>query len=74
MVRLTGIVGNVLFIEDVDILDGTPLLDIKLYVPAFDSYPDCVRLAGQRCKEFGILHKQYNFFVITLQAITRILK
>ncbi|HQA81068.1 MAG TPA: TrmO family methyltransferase, partial [Methanoregulaceae archaeon] len=27
-----------LAIEDVDILDGTPLLDIKPYVPAFDSY------------------------------------
>jgi tRNA (Thr-GGU) A37 N-methylase len=29
-----------LIIEDVDILDGTPLLDIKPYVPQFDAYPD----------------------------------
>ena len=36
MVRLTGIAGNVLSVEDVDILDGTPLLDIKPYVPEFD--------------------------------------
>lgn len=40
IVRLTGLKEGVLEIEDVDILDGTPLLDIKPYVPAFDSYPD----------------------------------
>jgi tRNA-Thr(GGU) m(6)t(6)A37 methyltransferase TsaA len=40
VVRLTGIDGCVLSIEDVDVLDGTPLLDIKPYVPAFDAYPD----------------------------------
>ena len=38
IVRLVGIQGTTLEIEDVDILDGTPLLDIKPYVPAFDSY------------------------------------
>lgn len=36
VVRLTGVEGSVLHIEDVDILDGTPLLDIKPFVPAFD--------------------------------------
>jgi len=44
VVRLAGIQGNRLEIEDVDILDGTPLLDIKPYVPAFDSY--CEAKAG----------------------------
>jgi tRNA-Thr(GGU) m(6)t(6)A37 methyltransferase TsaA len=29
-----------LSVLDVDLLDGTPLLDIKPYVPQFDSYPD----------------------------------
>jgi tRNA (Thr-GGU) A37 N-methylase len=29
-----------LVVEDVDTLDGTPLLDLKPYVPAFDSYPN----------------------------------
>lgn len=38
-VRLLKIRGAVLDIADVDILDGTPLLDIKPYVPQFDSYP-----------------------------------
>jgi len=29
-----------LTVLDVDMLDGTPLLDIKPYVPQFDSYPE----------------------------------
>jgi tRNA-Thr(GGU) m(6)t(6)A37 methyltransferase TsaA len=37
-VRLLSIERNCLFVEGVDILDGTPLLDIKPYVPAFDHF------------------------------------
>jgi tRNA-Thr(GGU) m(6)t(6)A37 methyltransferase TsaA len=40
IVRLVSVNGCELVIEDVDILDGTPLLDIKPYVPVFDCYPD----------------------------------
>ena len=36
VVRLDRIEDNRLFILDVDVVDGTPLLDIKPYVPAFD--------------------------------------
>ncbi|MCD6117857.1 tRNA (N6-threonylcarbamoyladenosine(37)-N6)-methyltransferase TrmO [bacterium] len=36
VVRLIGIKKNILHIQDVDIVDGTPLLDIKPYVPGFD--------------------------------------
>jgi tRNA-Thr(GGU) m(6)t(6)A37 methyltransferase TsaA len=36
IVRLVRIEKEKLFIKDVDIIDGTPLLDIKPYVPAFD--------------------------------------
>jgi tRNA (adenine37-N6)-methyltransferase len=39
VVRLLGREGNVLKVRGVDILDGTPLLDIKPYVPEFDDYP-----------------------------------
>lgn len=39
VVRLLARRGNVLEIEGVDILDGTPLLDIKPYVPKFDAAP-----------------------------------
>lgn len=36
VVRLKKIEGRMLFIAEVDILDGTPLLDIKPYIPEFD--------------------------------------
>jgi tRNA-Thr(GGU) m(6)t(6)A37 methyltransferase TsaA len=36
IVRLLAIRENLLNIEGVDVLDGTPLLDIKPYVPDFD--------------------------------------
>jgi tRNA-Thr(GGU) m(6)t(6)A37 methyltransferase TsaA len=39
IVKLVRIEGNILYIENVDILDGTPLLDIKPYVPEFDQHP-----------------------------------
>jgi len=34
-VRLLGVEGRILRIADLDIIDGTPLLDIKPYVPLF---------------------------------------
>jgi tRNA (adenine37-N6)-methyltransferase len=36
VVRLIRIEGRTLSIEDVDIVDGTPVLDIKPHVPEFD--------------------------------------
>lgn len=36
IVRLVKVEGNMLHIRDVDIVDGTPLLDVKPYVPEFD--------------------------------------
>lgn len=36
VVRLTGIKNNILQIQNVDIIDGTPVLDIKPFVPDFD--------------------------------------
>jgi tRNA-Thr(GGU) m(6)t(6)A37 methyltransferase TsaA len=40
VVRLEKIKGRVLHVEGVDALDGTPLLDVKPYVPEFDSRQD----------------------------------
>jgi tRNA-Thr(GGU) m(6)t(6)A37 methyltransferase TsaA len=37
-VRLIGISDNMLTVSGIDILDGTPLLDIKPYIPAFDAF------------------------------------
>jgi tRNA-Thr(GGU) m(6)t(6)A37 methyltransferase TsaA len=39
-VRLLGRRGTTLDVEGIDVLDGTPLLDIKPYVPEFDVKPD----------------------------------
>lgn len=36
-VKLVGIEGNILHIEQVDMLDGTPLLDIKPFYPRYDN-------------------------------------
>lgn len=38
-VKLVGIDGNVLHVAEIDVLDGTPLIDIKPYVPQYDNYP-----------------------------------
>jgi tRNA (Thr-GGU) A37 N-methylase len=36
VVRLVEIDSNILRIRDIDVVDDTPLLDIKPYVPDFD--------------------------------------
>jgi tRNA-Thr(GGU) m(6)t(6)A37 methyltransferase TsaA len=41
VVRLSRREGNVLHVLDIDVLDGTPLIDIKPYVPQFDAHPGC---------------------------------
>jgi len=38
VVRLISRQNNILYLEDVDILDGTPLLDIKPYLARFDIF------------------------------------
>ena len=40
IVKLVNIDGSILYVENLDILDGTPLLDLKPYVPEFDWRPD----------------------------------
>ncbi len=46
LVRLVERQSNILIVADVDILDGTPLLDIKPFVPRFD-YREDVRVGWQ---------------------------
>lgn len=40
IVALKSVRGTTLAVEDVDVVDGTPLLDIKPWVPQFDTRPD----------------------------------
>jgi tRNA (adenine37-N6)-methyltransferase len=42
IVKIKTIEGNRLYFTEVDVLDGTPVLDIKPYVKQFDSRPDAV--------------------------------
>ena len=37
VVKLISIEGNILKVEDIDILDGTPVIDIKPYIGRFDT-------------------------------------
>ncbi len=39
-VRLLGIEGRRLHLGPCDLVDGTPVFDLKPYVPAYDSFPD----------------------------------
>ena len=39
-VRLIAVKDDRLIVEGVDMLDGTPLVDIKPYVPEFDAFPE----------------------------------
>jgi tRNA-Thr(GGU) m(6)t(6)A37 methyltransferase TsaA len=39
-VRLIAIDGPTLHVSGLDLLDGTPVLDLKPYVPEFDSFSD----------------------------------
>lgn len=37
IVQLEKVKDNILYIRNIDVLDGTPLLDIKPYIPEFDA-------------------------------------
>jgi tRNA (adenine37-N6)-methyltransferase len=49
VVRLLRQEKNVLFVKGIDVLDGTPLLDIKPYVPVFDA-AEKVKIGWLGCK------------------------
>lgn len=51
IVRLNKVEGNILHIKNVDVVDGTPLLDIKPYIPEFDV---------QKAEKKGWLEKHVN--------------
>jgi tRNA (Thr-GGU) A37 N-methylase len=53
IVRLLGREGNLLKVGGIDVLDGTPLLDIKPYVSRFDCFPEATEgwLDGKEKRE-----------------------
>lgn len=59
-VELVAVEGRVLHLRGVDLLDGTPVLDLKPYVPYADAFPDSpagwideVDAASGRCSAPG---------------------
>lgn len=54
VVRLTAITEGNLQVQDVDVIDGTPLLDIKPYVPEFDVREvDHIGWIGKKAEKIG---------------------
>ncbi len=51
VVRLVSREGTTLRVSGVDMLDGTPLLDIKPYIPRFDAFPDATEGWFAECKD-----------------------
>ena len=58
VVRLDRIEDGLIHIQDVDILEGTPLIDIKPYVPEFDSPQGDVRTGWLEKPEATLRNKQ----------------
>lgn len=46
--------GIVLHVSGVDLLDGTPIYDIKPYLPFADSYPDAIGGYADRTKDYRL--------------------
>ena len=62
VVKLISIDSNVLHVEDIDILDGTPIVDIKPYIARFDTR-DNVRSGWQDeiADDIAALHGQRGY-------------
>jgi tRNA-Thr(GGU) m(6)t(6)A37 methyltransferase TsaA len=57
VVKLNKISNGVLHVENIDIIDGTPLLDIKPYVPEFDK-PTQIRTGWLEKAKKTVFHKK----------------
>ena len=42
VVKINKIEGNRIYISGLDLVDGTPVLDIKPYIPSYDSIPNAI--------------------------------
>ena len=58
--------GLVLIVEGADLLDGTPIYDIKPYLPFTDSHPDAIGGFADEVREYGL---KVNF---SLQLLNKI--
>ena len=58
--------GLVLLVEGVDLLDGTPIYDIKPYLPFTDSHPDAIGGFADEVREYSL---KVNFSLQLLDKI-----
>lgn len=54
VVEVVSVVGHVVTVRGVDVLDGTPLFDIKPYAPAFDAPAGPVRTGWMEGKKTAV--------------------
>lgn len=57
IVRLLRVDGRMLHLGNLDILDGTPLLDLKPYVPGFDR-PARARAGWLQAQQKNVIHRR----------------
>ncbi len=57
VVKLNKMLDNILYIENIDVIDGTPLLDIKPFIPEVDG-PKAEKLGWLEGKSDKMGHKQ----------------
>lgn len=60
--------GPVLIVEGADLLDGTPIYDIKPYLPFTDSHPDAVGGFADEVREYSL---KVNFSLQLLDKIPK---
>jgi tRNA-Thr(GGU) m(6)t(6)A37 methyltransferase TsaA len=65
-VQLLGIEGRTLILGECDLVDGTPIFDLKPYVPAYDSFPQ--ERAGW-IEEVDALMRQPPAFTVQLSPL-----
>ena len=53
-VKLLRIEGNELVVSGADLMDGTPILDIKPYLPFADAYPDALGGFAEPLREYAL--------------------
>ena len=65
VVEVVSVEGNVLTVRGADMLDGTPLLDIKPYAPAFDAPAGAVRSGWLDARKDAVAHTRSDDRFVT---------
>jgi tRNA (adenine37-N6)-methyltransferase len=67
-VRLLGVEGRTLLLGACDLVDGTPVFDVKPYVPAYDSFPEAK--AGWIAEVDAAVNEPAGFAVVFSELAT----